>query len=99
EDVDARADVYALGAILYELLALDPLHKHTTPKVALDSTLAGADARPGARAPHLDVPPELDAVCVKATALRPEDRYATVRALVDAVESYLDRDRALARRR
>jgi serine/threonine-protein kinase len=99
DEVDARADVYALGAILFELLALEPLHKHTTSQVAIDSTLAGIDARPSARSPHLDVPPELDAVCVKAAALRPEDRYATVRQLVDAVERYLDGDRDLARRR
>jgi serine/threonine-protein kinase len=91
--------VYALGAILFELLALEPLHKHTTPQVALDSTLAGPEARPSARSPHLDVPPELDAICVKAAAFRPEDRYAGVHELVATVERYLDGDRDLARRR
>jgi serine/threonine-protein kinase len=99
ESVDVRADVYALGAILFELLALDPLHKHATPQTAIDSTLAGADARPSARAPHVDVPPELDAACVRATALDPGARYGTVRELVDAMEQYLDGDRDLARRR
>ncbi len=99
DDVDVRSDIYALGAILFELLALDPLHKHTTPQVAIDSTLAGVDARPSVRAPHLDIPPELDVVCVKATALRPEDRHTGVHELVEAVERYLDGDRDLARRR
>jgi serine/threonine-protein kinase len=99
ETVDVRADVYALGAILFELLALEPLHRHATPQAALDSTLAGADARPGVRAPHLDVPPELDAVCVHATAIEVEQRTATVREILDAVERYLDGDRDLAHRR
>jgi serine/threonine-protein kinase len=99
DEVDTRADVYALGAILFELLALEPLHKHATPQIAVESTLAGVDARPSARSPNLDVPPELDAVCVKATELRPEDRYAGVHELVEAVERYLDGDRDLARRR
>ncbi|HEY8088920.1 MAG TPA: protein kinase [Polyangiaceae bacterium] len=99
ETVDLRADVYALGAILFELLALDPLHKHGTPKMALDSTLAGVDARPSMRAPRLDIPPELDAVCLRATRLDAADRYPTVRELVDDVERYLDGDRDLARRR
>jgi serine/threonine-protein kinase len=99
ETIDLRADVYALGAILFEVLALDPLHKHATSKIAIDSTLAGIDARPSVRAPHLDVPPELDAVCVKATSLDPAERYASARELVDDVERYLDGDRDLARRR
>ncbi|HEY3817132.1 MAG TPA: protein kinase [Polyangiaceae bacterium] len=99
DGVDARSDVYALGAILFELLALEPLHKHSTPQVAIDSTLAGIEAHPSVRSPHLDVPPELDAVCAKAAALRPEDRYAGVHELVAAVERYLDGDRDLARRR
>jgi serine/threonine-protein kinase len=97
--VDLRTDVYALGAILFELLALEPLHDHTTPEVARESTLAGADARPSVRSPRLDVPPELDAVCVRATQRTAEDRYGTARELVDAVERYLDGDRDLARRR
>jgi eukaryotic-like serine/threonine-protein kinase len=98
DPVDARADVYALGAILFELLSLQPLHRHETPQVAIDSTLAGADARPGERAPHLSIPPELDAVCVRATALAATDRFPGVREVVDAVERYLDGDRDLERR-
>jgi eukaryotic-like serine/threonine-protein kinase len=97
--VDARADVYALGTILFELLALQPLHRHETQQAAIDSTLAGLDTRPSARAPDLDVPPELDAVCMRATALDPADRYPGVREVVDAVERYLDGDRDLERRR
>jgi serine/threonine-protein kinase len=97
--VDCRADVYALGAILFELLTLEPLHAHTTGQAALDSTLSGVDARPSARAPDRDVPPELDSICGRAIAHAPEDRYAAVRELVDALELYLDGDRDLARRR
>jgi serine/threonine-protein kinase len=99
EAVDVRADVYALGTILFELLALEPLHRHVTPQMALDSTLAGADARPSKRAPALDVPPELDAVCVRATGIDVELRTQSVREIVDAVERYLDGDRDLERRR
>ena len=97
--VDARSDVYALGAILFELLTYEPLHPRGSTQRALGSTIAGADAHCSTRAPDRQVPPELEAICVRATEDRPEDRYATARDLHDAVERYLDGDRDLALRR
>jgi serine/threonine-protein kinase len=45
------------------------------------------------------VPPELDAICVEATATAADARTRSARDLVDAVERYLDGDRDLLRRR
>jgi serine/threonine-protein kinase len=95
---DARADVYALGATLYEILTLQPLHTGTITEV-YKRTLAGAILAPSHRAPLRDIAPELDAICMKATALNRNDRYATVRDLHDALERYLAGDRDLALRR
>ena len=97
-DLDGRADVYALGCILFELLALEGLHPRSH-AVALSTALVGVDARPSVRAPDRGVPPELDAICVRATALDRADRYATARQLSDAIESYLDGNRDVALRK
>src|SRR5690606_35043755 len=61
----------------------------------IGSTIAGADARCSERAPHRQVPPELEAICVRATADDPAQRYPSSRALHDAVEAYLDGERDL----
>ncbi len=99
ECLDARADVYALGAMLFELLALEPLHPRGSADAIVQSTLGGCDARARVRCPERDVPPELEAICVRATALDACDRYPTVGEMAGAIERFLDGDRDLALRR
>jgi serine/threonine-protein kinase len=94
EHVDARTDVYALGCVLFEILARSPLHPRG--KQALRSTLQGIDARPSLRV--ADIPPELDDLCVRATAHSPRDRIGSARKLGEAVQHYLDGDRDIAQR-
>ncbi len=95
-DIGPGADIYALGCILFELLALDPLHARSGP---LASTVQGVDARPSRRSPARDISPELDEICVRATAVHVGDRYATARALGEVVQRYLDGDRDHVRRK
>jgi serine/threonine-protein kinase len=96
-DLDGRSDVYALGCILYEILAAAPLHPRG--HASLASTLDGVVAKPSERAPERDIAPELDAICLAATMLDRGDRYATARELGDAVQRFLDGDRDLAQRK
>ncbi len=97
--LDARTDVYALGAILFEIITLEPLHGFGDANKLTKSTLAGADARPSVRAPHLDTAPELDEICRRATAHDASDRFANARVLYERVESFLSGDRDVALRR
>jgi tRNA A-37 threonylcarbamoyl transferase component Bud32 len=97
--VGAAADVYALGAILFEMLTLSAMHRGESVDALVASTLASGAARPSERAPHLQVPPELDHICARATAIDPGDRFASARDMHEAIERYLDGERDADRRR
>ena len=95
-DVGPPADVYALGCILFEILAHEPLHPRG--EGALGSTLGNNVEPPGRRRPERGIAPELDEACTDALASDPAAR-PTARALAERVQRYLDGDRDLERRR
>jgi serine/threonine-protein kinase len=97
KDIDARADVYTLGCLLFEILAGEPLHPRGFD--GLESALHARDSRPSLRAPSRDIPPELDAICVEATAADRDNRIQTARALGERVQRFLDGDRDVEQRR
>ncbi len=94
-DVDGRADIYALGCILFEILANVPLHPRGD--AGMRSAVAGVVARPSRHAAD-PVPPELDRLCERATATDAADRLGSARELGEAVQRYLDGDRDLEQR-
>jgi serine/threonine-protein kinase len=97
--LDARADVFALGAVLFEILTLEPLLDDPAIEARLRGQAAIWDARPSVRAPKRGVPPEFDRICSRATAADPADRYPSARALHDEIEAYLDGERDIGLRR
>ena len=97
-DVGRPADVYALGSILFEILAGELLHPRHH-QSAIDSTLSpDTVVSPARRRPDRGIAPELDGICVAMLAMDPKAR-PTVRRVADRVEAYLDGDRDVERRR
>jgi serine/threonine-protein kinase len=88
-DLDAVAtgsDVYSLGATLYCLLVGEPPFAGTVGEV-LRKVEGGDFETPRKLDPSIE--PALEAVCLKAMATRPEDRYPTCRALADDIERFM----------
>jgi serine/threonine-protein kinase len=96
DDVSPAADVFSLGAILFEILAGAPLHPQG--KQAITSTLAKPGDSPARRHPERGIAPELDAVCTAALAEDPAAR-PSARELAERVQRYLDGDRDVEHRR
>jgi serine/threonine-protein kinase len=97
--VTEAADIYALGAILFEILTLESLHPRTSALELLASNKGAVEARPSVRVPTRDAGPELDAVCAAATDVDPAKRTRSARELHDAVQAYLEGARDLEARR
>jgi WD40 repeat protein/serine/threonine protein kinase len=86
EVVDERADVYALGAILYHLLAGTPPYQGSTPVQVLRCVKAGPPPPLSAR--QRGVPHDLLTIVNKAMARDPRDRYRTARELADDLKRF-----------
>jgi serine/threonine-protein kinase len=87
ELIDARSDVYGLGAILFEILTGRAPHKGTNTAELLRGVIFGETPR--ARAALASVPPALDAVCAHAMARAKVDRYASAGELALEVQRWL----------
>ncbi len=103
DDVDGRADVYSLGAILYEILTLRPPYTGREARAVLRKMLRERVVPPRERAPKRNIPPELEEVCMRCLAKDIEQRYLDVLELHAAIarfmEGAIERERRLGEAR
>jgi serine/threonine-protein kinase len=97
DELDARTDIFSLGAMLYELLAGSPPYNQPTERERLLASAAGAQIeRPVMRLRRTDsrraarIPREVEAVAMKATASDPAKRYQSAEEFVDDIQRYLE---------
>ncbi len=87
ERLGPRSDVYSLGASLFCLLTGKPAFENQDIGVILRAVQEGQFQRPSQLDPSIDK--ALEAVCLKAMATKPEDRYPTPRAVADDLERWM----------
>lgn len=86
QDVDRRADIYALGAVLYELVSgLPPFQADSYGELVVKVTV---EARPTPLEEIAPVDRQFAAVVARAMARRPEQRYSSVEELIFALRPF-----------
>ena len=87
ETVDSRSDVYSTGCLLYELLTGRPPFVGESPVAVAYQHVREPAVPPSTH--DTELPPEVDAIVMKALAKRVEDRYQSAAAMRSDIERYL----------
>jgi WD40 repeat protein len=95
KEVGPAADIYGLGALLYDLLTARPPFRGDTPLDTLLQVVRDDPVPP--RRLNSSVPRDLETVCLKCLEKHPGRRYATAEALADDLRAVLDGRPTVAR--
>ena len=88
-EVDGRSDVYALGALLYQILTYRAPFRGKNFRQTLAAVMTQRPMPPTQRTPENEIPPRLEEICLRCLEKRPVDRMQSTKEIIDAIDVYL----------
>jgi eukaryotic-like serine/threonine-protein kinase len=83
--LDPRSDIYSLGAVLYDCLALDTFIQGDSFEENVNRITLGPQIPPSQRTLRPSVPSSIEAVCMRALCIDPRDRFDTMQQFREAM--------------
>ena len=88
KDLDHRTDVYSVGTVLYEVLTLELMAWGKSLSEMLHHIQYDEPPTPREKAPDRNIPEELERICLKCIRKNPDERFATIREVIDALQAW-----------
>ncbi len=86
--IDERTDVFSMGVVLYEVLALREPFRGRTIQETFHNICTMSPPPPSEVSKHLTVPPRLDEICLRAMHKEPRGRYSNIMDMVGEIRQF-----------